>query len=351
MKKIIAVLPGDGVGPEVIKEAVKVLNIIAQTYQHEFEFVHGLIGHAAIVTTGSALPEETKKLCSNADAVLFGAIGDPRYDNNPNAKIRPEQGLLELRKYLGLYANVRPIRVFDSLLDRSPLKSEIIRDVDFVVIRELIGGIYFGKRGRTDNGSKAYDTSEYSRSEIIRVAQFALELAQKRQKKLTVVDKANVLETSRLWRETIQNLILDYPSIQLDFMYVDNASMQIIKRPKDFDVILTENMFGDILTDEASVIVGSLGMLPSASIGKKISLYEPIHGSYPKAAGKNSANPIGAILSSAMLLNYSFNLQKECEAIYSAVKKVLNKGFGTKDISVTNSLSTSELGDMIANSI
>ena len=351
MKKTIAVLPGDGVGPEVTAEAVKVLQTVAKKFHHDFVFEYGLIGHTAIEKTGTPLPKITKDLCLNSDAVLFGAIGHPQYDNNPSLKIRPEQGLLELRKTLGLFANVRPIRVMSCSEKISPLKPEIIRDVDFIVIRELIGGIYFGKKGRRRNGTTAYDTCEYSKEEIIRVGKFAFELAETRlrqgfggQGKLTVIDKANVLETSRLCRETIREISKNYQNIQLDFMFVDNASMQIIKKPREFDVILTENMFGDILTDEASVITGSIGLLPSASIGEKTSFYEPIHGSYPKAAGKNIANPIGAILSAAMMLEYSFRLKKEAQVVNNSVEKIV------KYLS-DNPISTSELGKKIVNLI
>lgn len=358
MKKTIAVLPGDGVGPEVTTEAVKVLKAVAENYQHTFEFKEGLIGASAIDKTRSPLPDETLTLCLDADAILFGAIGDPKYDQDPQAEVRPEQGLLALRKNLGLYANIRPIFTFENLNFKSPLKSEITQGVDFVVVRELTGGIYFGEpRGRSEDGNKAFDTCVYTREEIIRVAQFAFDLAKKRRKKakpstrcgarVTLVDKANVLETSRLWRETVSDFADNYPDVELEFMYVDNAAMQIIKRPTEFDVILTENMFGDILTDEASVITGSLGMLPSASIGGKIGLYEPIHGSYPKAAGKNIANPVGAILSAALLLDYAFGLKKEASVVKRAVEKAIVDGFGTRDIVAENPLSTSEFGDKI----
>jgi 3-isopropylmalate dehydrogenase len=347
MKKKIALLPGDGVGPEVAAEAVKVLKKFAEKYNHEFIFTEGLIGGTAIDTVGDPFPKETEELCLKSDAILFGAIGDPKFDNDPGAKVRPEQGLLKMRKTLGLYANVRPIFTYESLIDKSPLKKEIVTGVDFVVIRELIGGIYFGKKGRGADGNSAYDTSSYTKKEITRVSKFAFNLALQRRKLLTLVDKANVLETSRLWRETVQELAKDYPTVTVNYMFVDNASMQIIKRPTEFDVILTENMFGDILTDEASVITGSIGMLPSASIGEKTSLYEPIHGSYPKAAGQNSANPVGTILSAAMMLEYSFGMKKEAEDIRSAVKKTIDEGFATKDISPENSKKTSEVGDRI----
>lgn len=351
MKKTIAILSGDGVGPEIIEQSKKILETIAEKFGHTFIFETGLIGAVAIDETGNPYPDKTHKLCISSDAILFGAIGDPKYDNDPSAKVRPEQGLLKMRKELGLYANVRPIFTFKKLLPSSPLKEEIIKNTDFVVIRELIGGIYFGKRGRNKNRTSAFDTSEYSKTEIQRIAKYAFQLAQKRKNKLTVVDKANVLETSRLWRETIQKMEKDFPNVIVNYMFVDNASMQIIKRPSEFDVIVTENMFGDILTDEASVITGSLGMLPSASIGEKTAVYEPIHGSYPKAAGQNIANPIGSILSAAMMLEYSFGLKRESETIYKAVEKVIDQGLGTKDLNLNKTVGTKELGDKIASLI
>ena len=344
MNKHIAVLPGDGVGPEVAAEAVKVLKKIAEKYRHKFTFEEALIGGVAIDKAGNPFPEETEQLCLKADAILFGAIGDPKFDNDPTAKVRPEQGLLTMRKTLGLYANVRPIMTFDATINQSPLKQEIISGADFIVIRELIGGIYFGEKGREDDGKKAFDICTYTEEEITRVSKFAFELAQKRRKHLTLVDKANVLETSRLWRETVQKLSKVYSDVAVEYMFVDNASMQIIKRPTAFDVILTENMFGDILTDEASVVTGSIGMLPSASIGEKTSLYEPIHGSYPKAAGQHSANPIGTILSAAMLLEYSFGMIEEGKAIRQAINKTLEQGIGTKDIFAQKASSTTEVG-------
>jgi len=351
MKKTIGVLPGDGIGPEITAQSVKLLKKIAEKYHHEFIFQEGFIGAVAIDTTGNPFPPETHELCLQSDAVLFGAIGDPKYDTDPTAKIRPEQGLLAMRKALGLYANVRPIFTFKNFASKSPLKPEIIQNVDFVIIRELIGGIYFGKRGRSEDGNYAYDTNEYTKEEIVRVAKFAFHLAKK--KKLTLVDKSNVLETSRLWRETIQELAKEYQNVTIEYMFIDNAAMQIIKRPSEFHVILTENMFGDILTDEASVITGSIGMLPSASIGEKTSLYEPIHGSFPKAAGKNIANPIGSMLSAAMMLEYSFGLQKERNAIFRAVEKVLADGWGTKDIASEEAkiLSTAELGEKVISAL
>jgi len=351
MKKTIAVLPGDGIGPEVTEQAVQILKKVAGKFDHTFSFEEGLIGAVAIDETGDPYPKETHELCLNSDAILFGAIGDPKYDNDPHAKIRPEQGLLQMRKALELYANVRPIFTFEKLISASPLKEEIIRGTDFIVIRELISGIYFGKRGRNKARTSAFDTSEYSKKEIERIAVYAFKLAEKRKKKLTVVDKANVLETSRLWRETVQTMEKTYPNVVVNYMFVDNASMQIIKHPSEFDVLLTENMFGDILTDEASVITGSLGMLPSASIGEKTAIYEPIHGSYPKAAGKNIANPIGSILSAAMMLEYSFNVKREREAIFKAIEKVLNDGFGTKDLNSKTILGTKEMGEKISEAI
>ncbi len=351
MKKTIAVLPGDGIGPEVTAQAVAVLKAIAQKFGHEFTFTEGLIGAAAIDQTGNPFPDETKNLCQSSDAILFGAIGDPKYDNDPSAKVRPEQGLLAMRKELGLYANIRPIFTFDSLVDKSPLKREVVENVDFVAIRELIGGIYFGKRGRNEAGDAAFDTAEYSVAEIERIVTYAFQVAQKRRKKLTVVDKANVLETSRLWRETVQKLAGNYTDVTVEYMFVDNAAMQIIQAPSKFDVIVTENMFGDILTDEASVITGSLGMLPSASIGGNVGLYEPIHGSYPLAAGKNIANPCGSILSAAMLLEYSFGLQTERDAIFAAVESVLSQGFGTEDLASEQIVSTTEFGQKVIEAI
>src|SRR3989344_36223 len=355
MKKNIAVLPGDGIGPEVTAQAVRVLKTIAKKFNHEFEFKEGLVGAAAIDKTGDPLPDETLELCKSSDAILFGSIGDPKYDNDPKAKIRPEQGLLKLRKSLGLFANIRPIMVFDSLKNKSPLKNEILDNVDFVVFRELTGGIYFGEHSRPTKTS-ARDVSEYTKEEIERIAILAFDSAKARKSvglkgKVTVVDKANVLETSRLWRETIQEFSKGYPEIEVEFMYVDNAAMQIIRNPKNFDVILTENMFGDILTDEASMIAGSLGVLPSASVGDGVSLFEPIHGSYPQAAGKNIANPIGAILSAAMLLGVAFKLEEESQAVYMAVKKTLEEGYGTIDINSTNPISTEEIANEISENI
>ncbi|ELR72130.1 3-isopropylmalate dehydrogenase [Fulvivirga imtechensis AK7] len=348
MRKKIAVLPGDGIGPEVTKQAVKVLDAIARRFGHNFVYEEGLVGAAAIDATGNPFPDATEAICQQSDAILFGAIGDPKYDNDPKAKVRPEQGLLAMRKKLGLFANVRPVKSYKALLPISPLKEEIIDGTDFVVFRELTSGIYFGQpRGRSEDGKSAFDTCNYSSDEIIRIARLAFDAARNRNKKVTLVDKANVLATSRLWRETVQELAQEYPDITLDFMFVDNAAMKIIQNPRDFDVVLTENMFGDIITDEASVIAGSLGMLPSASIGTQQSLFEPIHGSYPQAAGKNIANPFGAILSAAMLLEYSFKLIEEANTIKEAVLQAMDEGFVTEDINKKTALSTEEVGDKV----
>ncbi|MFC2086534.1 3-isopropylmalate dehydrogenase [Bacteroidota bacterium] len=351
MKKIIALLPGDGIGPEIIRVAKDILEAIASKYKHEFIYQEGLIGATAINETGNPFPDETLKICINADAILFGAIGHPDYDNNPMAKVRPEQGLLKMRKELGLYANIRPVNIFPSLIERSPLKAEIIENVDFIVIRELTGGIYFGEpRGKSEDGSIAFDTCVYTKEEIIRVAKVAFEYTLHREKKLTMVDKANVLATSQLWRETIKEFSKKYKDVEVEYMFVDNAAMQLIQNPAQFDVILTENMFGDILTDEASVLSGSLGLLPSASIGLKTSVFEPIHGSYPQAAGKNIANPIGTVLSAAMLLD-SFGLIDEAKCIRKTVDHAINSDFVTSDISKSEGKSTSEVGGFLVSNI
>ena len=353
MKLNIAVLPGDGIGPEIIEQAIKVTDAVCKKFGHQIDYKYGLVGADAIDKRGNPYPEETHELCMASDAVLFGAIGHPKYDNDPSAKIRPEQGLLAMRKKLGLYANIRPTSTFKSLVSRSPLKTELVDGADFVTIRELTGGIYFGEpRGRTEDGQKAFDTCIYTVEEIERIAKLAFEYAQNRNKKLCAVDKANILATSRLWRSTIQNMAKDYPDVELEFLYVDAAAMRIIQWPKGFDVIVTENLFGDILTDEASVITGSLGMSPSASVGIHTSVFEPIHGSYPQAAGKNIANPNGTILSAAMMFEYAFSLKEEAEAIKVAVNKSLAEGVVTEDIAENvKPSSTSVVGDWIANQI
>ena len=319
----IALLAGDGIGPEIIAEATKVLDRVAAKFGHRFDYREALVGACAIDATGDPYPDETHAICQAADAVLFGAIGDPKYDNDPKAPVRPEQGLLRMRKSLGLFANLRPIALFDTLASRSPLKAEVVRGTDFICVRELTSGIYFGRpQGRNEAG---------------------------RRRKLTVVDKANVLETSRLWREVAQDMAPRYPEVELEFMFVDNAAMQIVRQPTHFDVIVTENMFGDILTDEASVISGSLGMLPSASVGSEVALFEPIHGSYPQAAGKNIANPMATILSAAMLLEH-LGLDTEGSAVRAAVDRALTEGVVTEDLAAQGErrYSTSEVGDFIA---
>ncbi len=348
MEKKIAILKGDGIGPEVTNQALKVLNAIQEVYGHTFHYTEALIGAAAIDVTGNPFPDATFDVCNAADAILFGAIGDPKYDNDPKATVRPEQGLLKMRKNLGLFANIRPINTYKVLANASPLRADLVEGVDFVVFRELTGGIYFGEKGRRDNGETAFDNCTYTKEEVSRVAILAFEAARKRRKKLTLVDKANVLETSRLWREVVKDLALKYSDIEVDYMFVDNAAMKIIQNPKYFDVIVTENMFGDIITDEASVITGSLGMLPSASIGSKVGLYEPIHGSYPEAAGKNIANPNGSILSAAMLLEMSFNLNEEAAAIRKAVENCLDSGVVTSDIKKGSTYTTEQIGDKVA---
>ena len=349
MKLRIAKLPGDGIGPEVIEQAAKVVDAVCAKFSHEVEYTFGYVGACAIDLFGDAYPEQTHSLCMQSDAVLFGAVGDPKYDNNPTAKVRPEQGLLAIRKKLGLYANLRPVETFKSLVDKSPLKTELVDGADFLCIRELTGGMYFGEKGRKDDGNTAYDTCIYSRFEIERILKLAFEYAMRRRKHLTVVDKANVLESSRLWRQVAQEMEPSYPEVHVDYMFVDNAAMQLIRCPKFFDVIVTENTFGDILTDEASCISGSMGLLASASVGEHTSLFEPIHGSYPQAAGKNIANPVAAILSAAMMFEYAFGLMEEGAAIRKAVAASIDEGVVTEDLANGGkSYSTSEVGDWIA---
>ncbi|NQY06239.1 MAG: 3-isopropylmalate dehydrogenase [Flavobacteriaceae bacterium] len=342
----IAVLAGDGIGPEVIKQSIKVLDAIAKKYGHIFQYKEAPVGAIAIDQTGNPLPEETLNLCLSSDAILFGAIGDPKYDNNPSAKIRPEQGLLALRKALGLFANIRPVKAYDTLLEKSPLKKEIIQDTDIIIYRELTGGIYFGEKKLNSLGTIASDLCEYSEEEIERITHLAFQAAQNRNKKLTLVDKANVLETSRLWRKIVTRISTEYTDVTLDFLFVDNAAMQMILNPKQFDVILTENMFGDIISDEASVIGGSIGLLASASVGDGKSLFEPIHGSFPQATGKGIANPIASILSAAMLLEH-FGLHTESNCIQSAVEKSIALQICTPDLNPVGSYSTDAIGDFI----
>ena len=346
----IAVLSGDGIGPEVTQQAVKVLKAVQEVYGHSFEFTEALVGAIAIDKTGNPLPDETLELCRNTDAVLFGAIGDPKYDNNPDAKVRPEQGLLKLRKELGLFANIRPIKAYKTLLDNSPLKKNIIEGTDMVIYRELTGGIYFGERKLSEDGTVASDLCEYSQVEIERMAHLAFKTAQKRRKKVTLVDKANVLETSRLWRRVVTNLAKEYPDVTLEFLFVDNAAMQMILAPSQFDVILTENLFGDIISDEGSVIGGSIGLLASASVGYDNAMFEPIHGSFPQGKGKDIANPIAAILSAAMLLDH-FGLNEEADVVRFAVDKSLESNVVTPDLNSIRNYGTNYVGDYIANVI
>ena len=349
MKLNIAKLPGDGIGPEVVEQAVKAVDAVCRKFGHEASYTYGYVGACAIDRCGDPYPAETHALCMASDAVLFGAVGDPKYDNDPTAKVRPEQGLLAIRKQLGLYANLRPVETFKSLVDKSPLKTELVDGADFLCIRELTGGMYFGEKGRKDGGNTAYDTCIYSRAEVERILRLAFDYAGRRRKHLTVVDKANVLESSRLWRQVAREMEPEYPEIQVDYMFVDNAAMQLIRCPKFFDVLVTENTFGDILTDEASCISGSMGLLASASVGAHTSLFEPIHGSYPQAAGKNIANPVAAILSAAMMFEYAFGMMDEGKAIREAVAASLEAGMTTEDLG--GRCSTSEAGDWIASRI
>ena len=350
MKYTIAVIPGDGIGPEVTTQAKKALDAIADAYDHTFIYKEAMMGACAIDATGEPLPEETVTTCKNSDAILFGAIGHPKYDNDPSAKVRPEQGLLKIRKDLGLFCNVRPVKAYEQLIANSPLKREIISGTDISIYRELTGGIYFGIKELSDDGKIAFDGCSYSVEEIERIAHLAFKEAQNRRKKLTLVDKANVLETSRLWRKTVTNLATQYPDVTLDFLFVDNAAMQLILNPKQFDVILTENLFGDIISDEASVIGGSIGLLASASVGKENALFEPIHGSFPQATGKDIANPLASILSAAMLLTH-LGLHEEAKAIEKAVEKSLKLGVVTQDLNKESYFSTSKVGDFISDYI
>ncbi|WP_422351700.1 3-isopropylmalate dehydrogenase [Flagellimonas sp.] len=351
MKLNIALLAGDGIGPEVIDQAVKVSNAVAKKFNHEISWTPALTGAAAIDAVGEPYPDETHEVCANADAVLFGAIGHPRFDNDPSAKVRPEQGLLKMRQKLGLFANVRPTFTFPSLIDKSPLKRERIEGTDLIILRELTGGVYFGERGRKDDGDTAFDTMTYQRFEVERLARKGFEMALKRGKKLCCVDKANVLEASRLWRETVQALEKEYPDVEVTYEFVDAVAMRLIQWPKGYDVIITANLFGDILTDEASVISGSMGLMPSSSVGSKVSLYEPIHGSYPQAAGKDIANPLATVLSAAMLFE-DLDLADEAQAIRDVVNKSLAEGIVTEDLADGGkAYKTSEVGDWLASNL
>jgi 3-isopropylmalate dehydrogenase len=358
----LIVLPGDGVGPEVIAEAVKVLQAVSRSYGHTFNLDYRLVGGAAIDAEGAAVSPETLRLCKKADAILLGAVGGPKWDD-PLAKVRPEDGLLEMRKDLGLFANMRPVKVFPVLVNSTNLKPEVIKGVDFIFVRELTGGLYFGKpkkRWQTNKGRKGVDSMLYSEQEIERIVRVGFELARRRQKKLISVDKANVLESSRLWRQVAVEVSQDYPDVTLEHMLVDACSMRIIQNPRYLDVLVTENTFGDILTDEASMLAGSMGMLPSASlagvpeVGVRIpGLYEPIHGSAPRRAGLNLANPIATILSTAMMLRYSFALEKEAQAVEGAVDEALREDYRTYDIMSEgkSKLGTREMGDIIAGKV
>lgn len=347
MKLHIAVLPGDGIGPEVTAQAVKVLKAIAMAFNHVFTFNYALVGASAIEKTGTPLPEETISVCKKANAILFGAIGNTTYDLNPNAKVRPEQGLLELRKKFDLFTNIRPVIAYDDLLNKSSLKKSQIKDTNILIYRELTSGIYFGEKKLSDDGNTAYDICKYTRNEIERIAHLAFKAAQSRKQKLTLVDKANILESSRLWRRVIQDIAVQYPQVKTNYMFVDKAAMELIINPKQFDVILTENMFGDILSEEASVIVGSIGLLASASIGKNHALFEPIHGAYTRAQNKGIANPIASILSAAMLLDY-FELFEEAALIRKGVDKSLKLHITTPDLNTKyDTITTSKVGDFI----
>src|SRR5690606_17332754 len=352
MKLNIALLAGDGIGPEVIDQAVKVSDAVAKKFGHQIQWTPALTGAAAIDAVGEPYPDATHDICVAADAVLFGAIGHPRYDNDPSAKVRPEQGLLKMRQKLGLFANVRPTFTFPSLIDKSPLKRERIEGTDLVFLRELTGGLYFGKRGREDDGNTAYDTCVYTREEVVRLARKGFEMAMGRSKKLCCVDKANVLETSRLWRETVQGLEKEYPEVTVSYEFVDAVAMRLVQWPSSYDVLITENLFGDILTDEASVISGSMGMMPSASLGERTYLFEPIHGSYPQAAGMDIANPMATVLSAAMMFETAFDLPDEGQAIRDAVNKALAEGIVTEDLADGGkAYGTKEVGDWLAANI
>ena len=349
----IALLAGDGIGPEIIEQAVLVCNKIAKKFNHNITWNRGLVGAAAIDVCGNPYPEETHEICLGSDAILFGAIGDPKYDNNPLAKVRPEQGLLKMRKDLGLFANIRPTFTFPSLINNSPLKKERIEGTDLVFLRELTGGIYFGEKGRKDGGEKAYDICSYTKEEIKRLAKKGFEMAMKRSKKLCCVDKANVLETSRLWRETVQEMEKDFPQVEVSYEFVDAVAMRLVQWPNSYDVLITENLFSDILTDEASVISGSMGLMPSASVGEKTSLFEPIHGSYPEVAGKYIANPLATILSAAMMFEDAFGLKEEGRAIRDAVNESLKSKVVTKDLASNGEkfYKTNEVGEWICQKI
>tara|TARA_Y100001960_G_scaffold86158_1_gene92249 strand:- start:108 stop:1202 length:1095 start_codon:yes stop_codon:yes gene_type:complete len=361
MQATIAILGGDGIGPEVVAESMKVLDAISVKFDHDFNLKNEMIGGCAIDKFGTALPDQTLETCNNSDAIILGAVGGPKWDD-PAAKTRPEDGILAVRKSLGLFANLRPVKVYPALINSSPIKPNLLQGVDMMVLRELTGGLYFGKpkkRWNTSQGRRGVDTLKYTEKEIERILRVGFELALNRNKKLTSVDKQNVLESSRLWREIAVELSSEYPEVELEHILVDNAAMQLIRNPASFDVIVSENTFGDILTDEASVLSGSMGMLPSASLAElpgkkskitKLSLYEPIHGSAPDIAGQGIANPIGSILSTAMMLRLSFGLNQEAEAIEKAVESALSEGYRTADIASDGGtvVNTTKMGDVIS---
>lgn len=348
MKLKIAVLPGDGVGPEVTDQAVKVLKAVAKKFGHTFEMKNGLVGGIAMDKVGNPLPEETLTLCRESDAILFGAIGDPKYENNADDKIRPQEGLLRLRQELGLFANIRPIKTYHPLIHKSPIKEKVIKNTDFVIYRELSGGIYYGQKSVSRDGTTASDDCPYTALEVDRIAHLAFKAARSRRKKLTLIDKANVLATSRLWRSRVKELSNEYPEVSVDYLYVDNAAMKIILNPRQFDVILTDNMFGDILSDEASVISASIGLLASTSLGENAVLFEPIHGSFPELKGKDTANPLATILSVALLFDH-FKLDEEADAVRKAAEKSIELNITTPDINSTKKFArTSVVGDFIS---
>lgn len=350
MKLKIAVLAGDGIGPEIMEQGVAVMSAVAEKFGHEVSYTEALCGAHAIDEVGDPFPEETYRVCMDADAVLFASVGDPRFDNDPTAKVRPEQGLLAMRKKLGLYANIRPVETFDCLVHKSPLKDELVRGADFICIRELTGGMYFGEKKEGED--EAYDTNYYTRPEVERILRVGYQYARQRRKHLTVVDKANVLASSRLWRKVAQDIMGEYPDVETDFMYVDNAAMRMIQDPRFFDVMVTENTFGDILTDEGSCITGSMGLLPSASTGEHTPVFEPIHGSWPQGKGLNVANPLAQILSVAMLYEY-FDLKEEGKLIREAVNASLDANVRTPEIQAEGGAKygTREVGQWIVDYI
>ncbi len=354
--KKILVIPGDGIGREVTPWGKKVMEVIAEKQGHQFDFAEGMMGHTAIEHTGDPLPEETLRKARESDAILFGAIGHEKYDNDPTLKVRPEQGLLKIRKELGLYANLRPIRLFDELLSASSIRPEVLKGADILFFRELTGGVYFGEKHKAEDNKWASDLMNYQRFEVERIARKAYQAAATRKKKVCSVDKANVLETSRLWRSVVQEVAKEFPDVETEHMFIDNAAMQLIKDPKRFDVVVTGNLFGDILTDEASQIAGSMGMLASASVGDDIGFYEPIHGSAHDIASKGIANPLACILSASLLMDISFGLKKEAEMVIRAVETTLHRGYRTVDIAQKNTsnefiLGTNAMGEKVVEAL